>query len=47
MAFRVGSRRTRTGGSPVDKKEALKKGDMEDIKRTAAAFMAKVRNVRG
>jgi len=34
-------------GSALVKKDALKKGDMDEIKRTAAAFMEKVRSVRG
>jgi 2-dehydro-3-deoxyphosphogluconate aldolase/(4S)-4-hydroxy-2-oxoglutarate aldolase len=34
-------------GSALVKKDALKKGDMEEIKRTAAAFVEKVRKARG
>ena len=33
-------------GSALVKKDALKNGDMDEIKRTAAAFMEKVRSVR-
>ena len=42
----AGSDAVGVGGALV-KKDALKKGDMDEIRRTAAAFVEKVRGVRG